>query len=60
MLITKNLKHVAFQKGRSIDGPQSAAMEAAVMKTEGFVPVNSADLFKEQFSLVDIIQEDSK
>lgn len=33
------------------------AIEKALMKMEGFVSINSADLFfREQFSLIDVIQ----
>ena len=39
---------------------QSATTKAAVMEMEGFVSINSTYLFKEQFSLIDVIQEDIK
>lgn len=35
-------------------------MKAAVMKIEGFVSIHSTYLFKEQFSLIDVIQDDIK
>lgn len=35
----------------------SVAAEKALMKMEGFVSINSSDLFyREQFSLIDVIQ----
>lgn len=39
---------------------QSATTKAPVMEMEGFVSINSTYLFKEQFSFIDVIQEDIK
>lgn len=55
----QNLKHLAFGRGMVSMG-QSATTKAAVMEMEGFVSINSTYLFKEQFSFIDVIQEDIK